>query len=78
MNIPTSTAWRSACLRGVALGPEGPHALVAVAAGQYLRVPLTAQTLPRWQSCIGRRVWIDAQARPVRMYADTDAGFHHA
>lgn len=57
--------WRMACLRGLATGPDGPHALVLVSAGQYLRVPMSSPELARWHDCLGRRVWIrTTDARP--------------
>ncbi|NRT55399.1 hypothetical protein [Sphaerotilus uruguayifluvii] len=60
--------WRAACLRGLAAaGPEGPHALVLIAPGQYLRVPISAGELARWQRQLGHKVWVDPFARPVRM-----------
>jgi len=60
--------WRAACLRGLASqGPDGPHALVQIAPGQYLRVPIPAGDLARWQPRLGHKVWVDPFARPVRM-----------
>lgn len=70
MNIPTSTDWRVACLRGLALAPDGPHALVLISAGQYLRVPLALQDWSQWQASMGHRVWVDSTSSPLRMRSD--------
>ena len=73
----TRPAWRAACLRGIAEDPDGLHALVALSAEQYLRLPLGRQDVTLWQARIGRRVWVDFQARPMRLGQDADAGVRH-
>lgn len=74
MNPSPSPAWRPACLRGVCLGPEGPHALVMAEPGQYLRAPLRAPDLSVWQPHVGERVWIDLRSSPFQLSLQAPAG----
>jgi len=66
---PSNDDWRAAWLRGVAVQPGGPHALVSVAPGQILCVPLPEVELADWQGTALRRVWVNLRAQPMRLAA---------
>lgn len=69
---------RAACLRGIAAEADGLHALIALSAEQYLRLPLAASELPHWQARVGRRVWVDMSSQPMRLQAESMLEVRHA
>ena len=75
---PHAPPLRAACLRGIAAQADGPHAVVALSAEQYLLLPLPEPDLARWRAQVGRRVWVDLNTRPMRLQADAGVGAVHA
>ena len=69
---------RAACLRGIALEANGPLAVVALSAEQFLLLPLPADDLPRWRARVGRRVWVNLNDEPMRLRADPADESRHA
>lgn len=75
---PHAISWRAACLRGISAERTGPHAVVALSAEQYLLLPLSEGDLTDWPAQLGRRVWVDMGASPMRLQADNAKETHHA
>lgn len=76
--LASSFAWRVACLRGIETTADGPRAVVALSAHQYLRLPLAAGEVADWQARLGERVWVNLEAQPMRLQADQASGATHA
>lgn len=71
-----SPDWRVAALRGVAHAGDHEEALVAIGAGQYLRIPIAAHRVDDFMARLGQRVWVDLDRWAVRL--DGPAGARHA
>lgn len=75
---PPERPLRAACLRGIATEADGARAVVALSAEQFLLLPLAEHELARWRALVGRRVWVDMDAQPMRLRADAATGARHA
>lgn len=68
--------WRPAALRGVDRTGSHAEALVALSAGQYLRMPITPQCADAFRARLGGCVWVDLDTWDVRL--DRPARGSHA
>jgi hypothetical protein len=76
--FPDPAPLRAACLRAISQESDGPQAIVALSAEQFLRVHLASDDLPRWQARIGHRVWVDLSHEPWRLSAVLPPQGRHA
>jgi hypothetical protein len=75
---PPISSWRAACLRGISTEAAGLQAVVALSAEQCLLLPLPGQDLAHWRAQVGRRVWVNVDAQPMRLSADDASEARHA
>lgn len=74
--IALSGSCRCVPLRAVSIDPDGPCALVALSADQWLRLPVAPQDVTAWRSRIGQRVWVDVAH--ARLFAHAPVSSRHA
>jgi hypothetical protein len=74
--LADSGCCRCVQLRAVSMDPDGPRALVALSADQWLRLPVALQDMPAWRNRIGQHVWVDVAH--ARLFAHAPVGARHA